>query len=483
MKWIRVLGALLLSALLAACGGGNEEVASQPQATSIVHPLADLSKATDNKTTLDGRDRRFIIQAATYHVLKGQGQAARKQALAASAPSPGGPAITVEELLNWAEVQYPTLFPAGPTTVRLSFNGQTFDARTYANGNALGVTPEGAVYAYGTFTLSPNGGPLAVGVVGDYACQVKPVLCSGGNTAGVAGVLQLSKDSQVLIPTDGKWRYLGKADGSSGEVATSDIAKVCWNSDQTGWQSKAQACAVPAEDGAIWLSGKMCNNGRGLVTLVKKDGTEYWFDFTSALGWKLAGDLAPRVSFGKIEYGKNGYQPAKVSARREADNTITLVVDFGSDCVAGFGKDNELTQFERDTQANPLMFAWHSNQAGVNRQPGWGWGPTVAAPTVHTAWADFDQTFGKYILYFKGMACADQGSVTVYKHLSITQAEDGTKQVVYNPGTDNFGAGWLIVPGPNDTDPIFQTGPGIVWDPVNFRITWDFALCKVPPVQ
>ncbi len=469
MKWFRYLAGVLLLSPFAACGGGEKVTAA--------HPLSAWSKAADSRTTLDVRDRRFIFQESSWRLLKaGSDNGSRRQALAVS-DAPAAVSITVDQLFNWAEATYPDLFPAGPLTVRLSFDGKTFDARSYPNGNALGVTLDGTVYIYGPFTATTT--PLVVGVIGDYVCQVTPSLCNGETTTTDAGILQLSQDSQVLIPANGKWRFLGAADGSSHEVTTADVAKGCWNSNRVGWQGKSQACSVPAEDGAIWFSGKMPNNDRGLVTLYLKDGTELWLDFSSAGGWKLSGDLKPRMTLGKIDYGNNGYQPARVSVVREPDNTITLTVDSGSDYVTGYGLNGEMTVFNQDTEANPLMFAVHSDKSGANQTPGWGLGPTATSPTVHTAWMDFDKVSKKRVLTFRNMACADQVSITVYKHLSIVPAADGSKQVTYDYGANGFGAGWFIVPGASDSDPLFQAGPGVIWDSKNFRITWSFPLCKV----
>ncbi len=144
---------------------------------------------------------------------------------------------------------------------------------------------------------------------------------------------------------------------------------------------------------------------------------------------------------------------------READNTVTVVVDFGSDCLGGFGLDGKLTPLD---PLQPLKFMLHSN--------GSGWGLGTEYPSTKEAWVQFNDATASYQLRFTNMKCKDAGNVTVYRAKSVSA--DGTT-VEYDPGADKFGAGWLAIGGEN---PLWQAGAGTTL--VDAQITWDQPLCK-----
>lgn len=385
----------------------------------------------------------------------------RKRALAVTAPT-----ITVEQLFNWAEVTYPTLFPKGPLSQRLTYLGVAYTVRVYGNGNALGVTSTNVVQGIGVFTKDVL---TTFGNLADFVCQVTPAACGGGGAVGPGTYSVSATTGHVFLPNykNGKMTWLGAAGATEGaEVAPADITALRFNSNRRGWGNEAQTSTPPAADGTLAVTGT-CNRDRGLPTVVTKS-QELWPDF-SANGYQLAGDLNPHLVFGQIEYG--GYQPASVSVIREADNSVTLVASFEADCLFGFGKNNQLTKLD---PAQPLQFAWHGDHAGANRGPGWGIGPGAAAPTTKVTYLGYDKVAGKFSLRFTGMACTDRGDITVYRAKSVSA--DG-KTVVYDPGADNFGAGWLIVPKKDDANPIWQAGSGVTFDPEKFQIAWDLPLC------
>ncbi len=435
-----LLGALLL-ALLAACGGGGG--ASAPTATPVAE-VSSVAKAlsgpvTDKGTTLDNRKRTLAASTGSFRF----------------APDP---------TLDWAEATWPGLFPKGPQSSQLTHEGVTYThVRVYSTGNILGITAAGDIRGYGPFTQNVL---TAFGNTADYTCQIAPSRCASGTRPGT---YRVDTATHTLLPnyTNGKMTWLGATDGKSYEVTPADVALIRFNSNRGGWGAAARFSTAPQAEGSLVVTG-VCNNDRGLPTIITKDGKELWPDLSDQ-GYQLAGEGSPKMVLGMIEYG--GYQPARVSVVREADNSVTLIADFASNCAFGFGKDNALSSLD---VTKPLMFMWNSNKAGANRKPGWGF--NTAAPSIRPAWFDeAEAKKGRLILKFPNMACTDRGGITVYRAQSVST--DG-KTVVYDPTADGYGAGWLIVPKKDDGNPIWQAGPGAVFDPDKFQITWDIALCK-----
>lgn len=383
-------------------------------------------------------------------------QVARMRALAATTT------ITPQQFLDWAELAYPALFPRGPASQQLTYLGVVYTAaRVYANGSALGVTSTGMVRALGSFTdnLLVDIAPLV-----DFTCQV--AVCGG--SAANPGTYRVDPTIHTFSPNynnSGKATWLGATDGKSYDIGQSDIAFVRWNSNRRGWGADSQSSTAPQVDGSMRVLG-VCNNDRGLPTVITKDGKELWPDF-SAKGYQLVGDATPKLALGMIEYG---YQPAVVSATKQVDNTVTLTIDFGANCAFGFGKDNKLVALD---PALPLVFMWNGDRAGAGREAGWGLGTEY--PSVRQAYFDADQAkAGRLVVKFPNMACSDAGGVTAYRAKSVSP--DG-KTVIYDPAPDGFGAGWLVVPKVGDTNPIWQAGAGVQWNSDKFQITWNVPLC------
>lgn len=129
----------LAAAVLAACGGGSGPAATPSPQHAAVQPLAAA-------------------------------------------------AITASQLMDWAEGQYPQLFPAdGKVDGYLSPYTYRYYPRT---GNYLGVTAADAspsIYLYGNISAWQI---ARVGALADYACAVSPGSCtsSAGGTTSTAGV-------------------------------------------------------------------------------------------------------------------------------------------------------------------------------------------------------------------------------------------------------------------------------------------------------
>lgn len=385
----------------------------------------------------------------------------RRRALAVTVTAP-----TPNQLYDWAEMTWPQLFPKGPQSVPYAFNGVSYTAvRAYSTGNALGVTTEGVVHGVGPFTENQL---VVFGRLSDYnLCQMTPPACGGSSSN--PGVYQVDTGVHKFFVNyvNGQMTWLGAADGKSYDVAPSNIAFVRWNSNRRGWGADSQASVAPQQNGDLAITNT-CKDDAGLPTVITKDGLELWPDF-SAKGYQLTGDLQPKVVFGMIQYGD--FKPALVSATKEADGTVTLAVDFTTNCAFGFGKNNKLVPFD---VSKPIMFVWHSDKAGANRGPGWRINGD-APSTKRTFFDEGEAKKGRLIVKFPNMACQDAGGVTAYFAQSVS--DDG-KEVTYAPGTDGFGdGGWLVVPKTGDTNPIWQAGPGVQWNSEKFQITFDVPLC------
>lgn len=84
------------------------------------------------------------------------------------------PGVDAESLLDWAQWQYPTLFPKGATTIDITYLGVAYAVRAYPGDTYLGVSRQGEVWGLGPFT----GNELkSFGAVALYAAQVQADHC------------------------------------------------------------------------------------------------------------------------------------------------------------------------------------------------------------------------------------------------------------------------------------------------------------------
>jgi len=98
----------------------------------------------------------------------------RRTLATAGNASPDNPPIGADELFAWAQWKYPELFPGAPATQTITYQGVLYEVRAYANGNYLGVTPDGQIYGLGPFTSQALQG---FGRLPDFAVEVSRVYC------------------------------------------------------------------------------------------------------------------------------------------------------------------------------------------------------------------------------------------------------------------------------------------------------------------
>jgi hypothetical protein len=132
----RIGSGLLLGLLLAACGGGTgvatPAVANAPQARAQAVPAAPGPSSAE----------------VPYQ-------------------------ISADQLFDWVERQFGSLFTASPNSFALPYNGQSFTVRAYPDERYLGAA-NGVIYGLGDFT---NGQLQSFGQIQDFACAVVPASC------------------------------------------------------------------------------------------------------------------------------------------------------------------------------------------------------------------------------------------------------------------------------------------------------------------
>ena len=139
----RIVASIAAAALIASCGGGGGD----PPPTGAEAFVAGISPSTPQAAMLD----TSTVPA--------------RRALAT-----GLPTISADNLMDWAEYKFPTLFPKGPQSFPLQHLGVSYSVRAYPTGNYLGVTPSGEIYGLGPF----NGNQLqGFGSIADWAAQVR----------------------------------------------------------------------------------------------------------------------------------------------------------------------------------------------------------------------------------------------------------------------------------------------------------------------
>ena len=212
-KMARQAGCMALATLVAACSGPDD----QPHAVT-----------------------------GPSEVHQGSGGTPGPQAAAAASP------VSVDQLLAWAELRWPTLFPAGPATEAYRHEGRDYALRFYAlTGNFLGVASDGGVWGYGPFTGLQL---TSFERIGDYTCQVDPERCAPPCKTAVSS--GFSGDLNATYDTGGDGGgAAADGDGGSAGVGGSE-----------GKVLNARLQVIRLADGAV-LGEALTDGQRGLVTL------------------------------------------------------------------------------------------------------------------------------------------------------------------------------------------------------------------------
>lgn len=177
--WKRASG--VAGVLLMACCGAI--AAAMPDPRSMGTSLADA-------TGTPGSSERTVTRLA-------------------AATSPWVSSGQIHALLEWAESSYSGLFPKGPNTQDVWYDGQWLSVRSYAGtGNHLGVSQTGDVFGLGGFT----GGRLqSFGNWTDYAAQLPVAIrfVTESRSISPGEFLSLWVDAGGAPPLTYQWRLNG----------------------------------------------------------------------------------------------------------------------------------------------------------------------------------------------------------------------------------------------------------------------------------
>lgn len=136
--------------------------------------------------------------------------------------------ITPDDLLDWAERAYPTLFPQGSVNRSLTYQGSDWTVRSYEGSGAtrhLGVDASGGVAGLGDFTSQVL---QRFGSLADFTAQVTPGSCNDYPLAngcgtqplqrrlavGAGRVLAIDAQGTVLVWGDGLGSWAGALGGT-----------------------------------------------------------------------------------------------------------------------------------------------------------------------------------------------------------------------------------------------------------------------------
>lgn len=399
----------------------------------------------------------------------------RKLAVAAAATltlnAASAAVLTPNDIFVWVEKDFPTIFPRGSATQVGVYQGCTYDFRYYnTNGGVyIGVCRTNNHIA--TYNVV---GPGFVdhGDIDLQKCSARPDMCSTTGPS-FAGTLMFSNDggTSVTIAANYKNNKLWGvgADRQGFEIPVSEIDALCAHSIRlANWdKSTGPGCNRPQVNGELKIAG-LPNNDCSRFTVWWR-GQEYWLDLGTATGYRFTGLGAKLNSSCGIEYGPNGFMPARIYQVREADNTASLVWDFGSDYVSGFGQST----FDDPTKV--YAFVLNGEHQGVNYGSGWGLGAGRKTsegfdiqPSIRMAWVETDSRTGNRFIKFRNLACTDKVNTTTYV------GTGPANNVTYDFGRDGFGRGWASVGG---SAPFWTAGSGVTINATTSQVQYGVPFC------
>lgn len=380
--------------------------------------------------------------------------------------------LTPNDIFVWVQKDFPSIFSPAISTGRTTFLGYTYDFRYYpTNGGVyIGVRLENE-HVYTFNVVGP--GLVDHGHIDTFKCDARPDLCGA---ATFAGTLMFSADSggtSVTLSANYRSNKLWGvgADNKGFEIPVAKIDALCAHSIRlANWDKQTGlGCSKPQANGELRITG-LPNNDCSRFT-AWSEGKEYWLDLGTSTGWRFTGLNAKLNTSCGIEYGPRGFQTAKVYQVREPDNTASLVWDFGSDFVGGFGS----VQFDIADRAKVYAFVLNGEHQGKDYGSGWGLGAGRKTkegfeiqPSIRMAWLETDQATGHRFLKFRNLACSDKVNATAY--VGTGPAD----KVVYDFGRDGFGLAWASVGGPA---PFWIAGSGVTINSTTSQVQYGIPFC------
>lgn len=119
---------------------------------------------------------------------------AEPPAIAATAAPP--PTATNDNFFAWIEWQFADLFPRGPASQQVTYQGTTYTVRAYATGNYAGLASDGSVYGLGPFTGQVLQG---FGKLADWSDPIWSTLCLSRPSACVAPAFVVHPSSTTAL--------------------------------------------------------------------------------------------------------------------------------------------------------------------------------------------------------------------------------------------------------------------------------------------
>lgn len=322
--------ALAAAATLVACGGGASDDASQAPASA---------------------------------------QATRARALAVS------PAISNDQLFQWAQLTYRELFgSAAPAVIsNFAFDGKIFDVRDYRNGNYLGVA-NGRAYGYGVFT---NLQLVDFGAVQDYAGQVcSRVNCGGGGTGALNGCMMPASEAlrvgnryeavyvnSVFSPTasSGEYSISGVVEAAAsfeGQAALRVSTRIVGN--QAGQPSDTTVLAYEqiAENEltrSLGSEAQVSFSGFNLTSRTVFTPPVLNNEFTLQVGQSLSKTLAATTS----------YINAPVPIPPGSGSSTTTYTYEARETIAVQGRSWETCRYRQTSDASSVQYVWHLVGRGI----------------------------------------------------------------------------------------------------------------------
>lgn len=262
------------------------------------------------------------------------------------------------------------------------------------------------------------------------------------------------------------------------------VKSICYNSPETGWNvdgrtSRACAPVDPVTGYSELPRYATCNRARGTWSVVLKgalkpgrdgshwqdweDGESLWSDHESERRWNLDGLPAVRHTGegnplrGLVDYGTGGRHQPTIS-ETIVGGKIDVTLDFGSNCLGGFGLGGRPTDF-MPAPNTWFKFLYNSDEQGYGLERV---GDTM--PSTLEGVLTYDLVTGSYKLVFRGIKCATRGQITVYRGVGLTP-----ETAVWEPGINQTtkvaeGAGWFgIQADPNELQ-LWEPLPAVVFD-------------------
>ena len=211
---------LLMSLLIAACGGGGENTEQssgplpRPQAAAVSadHCTESAAATGQYRQSAEGCFRSSAALGLSIPAAPREGVA---------------PALTAAQAMDWAEQTYPTLFPkAGRTEGYI----EPYSYRHYpGSGNYLGISTgaaDVAIYVLGPIT----GGEIArIAALADFTCVILPQSCQLAVTPSALSLQAIEGGSQqaelaLTLPAVGGGSWRAEVERSAADTSWLSVA-------------------------------------------------------------------------------------------------------------------------------------------------------------------------------------------------------------------------------------------------------------------